>query len=243
MHYPKGTACTARRRCVLAGQRGFSLPQLLIVVAIIGVVSTFAIVNFRRSKDSIAMQNSIRLLASRIEKASVDAVRRHGSAKIQFTSPSSYNVEMDFNNNGVPVTRSYDFDSGVHVASADLPTVEFNWRGNTVTAGASCVTTFSVVGNSNNSLSVDVSGSGDVTVESNQPTLPTVTYATINSNTSIKTQTAVVGTTAVDNTPCMDDSALESAVIVAHQPVTFTFPQPPFQSKRTAVRQAVSWSA
>jgi Tfp pilus assembly protein FimT len=206
MHYPEGIDYTATRHNVWANQRGFSILQLVIVVAILGIVSTFAIISFRRSKDSIALQNSIRLLAGRIEKARVDAVRRHGTSNIQFTSTSSYNVTMDFNNNGVPVTRSYTLDSGAHISTAELPSITFNWRGNTVTAGTSCVTTFSVVSKSNDSLSVDVSGSGDVTVESSQPTLPVVNYVTVNSNTSVKTQTAVVGTTTVDNTPCMDVS-------------------------------------
>ena len=78
------------------------------------------------------------------------------------------------------------FQDGVQLASSELPNVTFNWRGRTLTSGASCVTTFAVSDTMDHGLSVDVSGSGDVTVENQQPTLPNVTYNnTVNSSDSI----------------------------------------------------------
>ena len=188
------------------GERGSSLLQLVITVAIIGIVSSFALLNLRSARATIRMQNSVRQLSSYMEKARVDAVRRHGNSTVQFTNPTTYTVTMDFNNNGVSVPRTYSFEQGVRIASSELPIVTFNWRGRTVTAGAACVTTFSVNNNQGDGLSVDVSGSGDVTVENQQPTLPNITYTVVNSSTSIKSQTTVAGSTAVDNTPCLDVS-------------------------------------
>ena len=200
---------TSRVTRRMSDDRGFSILQLIIVVAVIGIVSTFALINFRNSKETIKLQNSIRLLASRLEKARIDAVRRHATTNLQFTSTSSYNLTMDYNNNGVPVTRSYAFDPGVSVTSADLPTVTFNWRGATLVAGNSCVVTFAVANSRGDILNVDVSGSGDVTVENNQPALPNVPYSTtLNANTSIKSQASITGTTVSDNTPCMDVSGV-----------------------------------
>src|SRR5258705_9237558 len=144
--------------------RGASIVELIIVVTIIGVMSAFALIQVQSARSSMRVQNSVRQLSSYMEKARVDAVRRHDEASVTFTSPTTYDVKMDFNNSGHAVTRTFSFQDGVKVASSDLPNVTFNWRGRTVSSGASCVTTFSVA-EGNKGLSVDVSGSGDVTVE------------------------------------------------------------------------------
>jgi hypothetical protein len=140
-----------------------------------------------------------------MEKARVDAVRRHGTSNVTFSNTRTYSVTMDFAGGGITSTRTFTFEEGVQLASAELPNVTFNWRGRTLTAGASCVTTFAVHDTLDHGLSVDVSGSGDVTVENEQPTLPNVTYNnTLNSSDSINTRQVVSGATASDNTPCMD---------------------------------------
>jgi prepilin-type N-terminal cleavage/methylation domain-containing protein len=198
----KGTlTCRERRH----NNRGVGMAELVVVLAIIGIVSTFALIQVKSARATLRVQNSVRQLASYMEKARVDAVRRHGQSHVLFTNRQSYSVTMDFNNLGIPVTRTYVFEQGVQLASSDLPDVIFNWRGRTLTSGASCVTTFSVSDTQGHGLSVDVSGSGDVTVENQQPALPNVTYNnTLNSADGINTRAVVGGTTAPDNTPCMD---------------------------------------
>ena len=197
-----GRLTTRERR---HSNRGVGIAELLIVLALIGIVSAFALIQVKSARATLHVQNSVRQLASYMEKARVDAVRRHGTSHVTFADSQSYSVTMDFNNNGAPVTRAYVFEEGVQLASSDLPDVIFNWRGRTLTSGASCVTTFSVHDAQGYGLSVDVSGSGDVTVENQQPALPNVTYNnTLNSADGINTRAVVGGTTTPDNTPCMD---------------------------------------
>jgi len=185
--------------------RGIGMAELVIVVAIIGIVSAFALVQLRSSRSTLRVQNSIRQLASYMEKARIDAVRRHGTTAVTFTDPTTYSVTMDFNNGGIPSTRTFTFQEDVRLASSELPNVTFNWRGRTLTSGASCVTTFSVNDTLGSGLSVDVSGSGDVTVENEQPTLPNVVYSnTLNSSDGVDSRAVVTGTGTNDNTPCMD---------------------------------------
>src|SRR6185369_16852641 len=105
---------------------------------------TFALIQVKSARETLRVQNSVRQLAAYMEKARVDAVRRHGNSQILFTNPQAYSVTMDFDMRGVPSTRTYVFESGVQLASSDLPDVSFNWRGRTLTSGTSCVTTFSV---------------------------------------------------------------------------------------------------
>jgi hypothetical protein len=112
---------------------------------------------------------------------------------------------MDFANTGTTSTRVFTFQDDVRLASSELPNVTFNWRGRTLTAGSSCVTTFSVNDKIGNGLSVDVSGSGDVTVENQQPDLPNVVYSNnVNSSDGIDNRAVVGGAGTTDNTPCMD---------------------------------------
>ena len=198
---------TLRKR---RGERGFGLPELLIAFAIIAAISVVALVNLKSARASLRVQNSVRQLASYMEKARIDAVRRHTTTTVTFTSPTTYTVNMDFNNTGTATDRSFTFESGVRVANnTELPTVMFNWRGRTITPGTNCVTTFSVKNDSNDKdgLNVDVSGSGDVTVENQQPALPNVSYNnTIAASSAVRTGTVVSGTEAVDSTPCLDVS-------------------------------------
>src|ERR1044072_1412941 len=186
-------------------ESGVGIVELVVVLAIVGIVSTAAFIQVRSSRSALRVQNSVRQLASYMEKARVDAVRRHGTSSVTFSNTRTYSVTMDFNNVGSPTTRTFTFQQGVNLASSELPNVTFNWRGRTLTAGSNCVTTFAVSDTMNHGLSVDVSGSGDVTVENQQPTLPNVTYNnTVGSSDGINTREVVSGTSTSDNTPCMD---------------------------------------
>lgn len=185
--------------------RGVGMVELVIVLAIVGVVSTVALLQVRSSRSALRVQNSVRQLASYMEKARVDAVRRHGTSTVTFADTRTYSVTMDFNGSGSTSTRTFTFQDNVQLASSELPNVTFNWRGRTLTAGSSCVTTFAVSDTMDQGLSVDVSGSGDVTVENQQPTLPNVTYNnTVTSSDNVDNRLVVAGASTLENTPCMD---------------------------------------
>lgn len=187
------------------GEAGVGVVEIVVVVAIVGIVSAFAFIQITTSRSAMRVQNSVRQLASFMEKARVDAVRRHGTTSVTFTDATTYSVTMDFNNSGSPSTRTFKFQDGITVASSELPNVTFNWRGRALTSGSSCVTTFSVNDTLGTGLSVDVSGSGDVTVENQQPALPNVGYSnSLNSSDGIDTRAVVSGSGITDNTPCMD---------------------------------------
>lgn len=186
-------------------ESGVGIVELVVVLAIVGIVSTVAFLQIRSTRSAMRVQNSVRQLASYMEKARVDAVRRHGTSTVSFSNIRTYSVTMDFNNSGSTSTRTFTFQDDVRLASSDLPNVTFNWRGRTLTAGSSCVTTFAVSDNMDHGLSVDVSGSGDVTVENQQPTLPNVTYNNaVTSSDNIDTRLVVSGTSTLENTPCLD---------------------------------------
>src|ERR1041385_9270905 len=91
---------------------GFSFVELIIVLAIVGVVCAFAVTSISRSRASIRLQNSARLFASYAEKARVDAIKRHEGTNIDITGPSSYAITMDFDGSGAS-SRTFTLEPGV----------------------------------------------------------------------------------------------------------------------------------
>jgi type IV fimbrial biogenesis protein FimT len=177
-------------------ERGFSMLQLVVTLSIISIVLGFALVSVNSARANMRLQNSVRLLAGYMEKARLDAVRRHDTASVVFTSTTSYNVAMDFGGTGVVQTRTYTFDDGVSIISTPLPSVSFNWRGRT----SACTLTFALQDSSGDQSWVDVSDAGDVTVNSNVDTLPTPSYTNVNASADVYSSTVVTGTTVHNNT-------------------------------------------
>jgi Tfp pilus assembly protein FimT len=182
------------------GERGFSLLQIIVVVAIVGIVTAFAIVSIARSRDSIRLQSSVRQLASYIERARLDSIRRHAAgtelASVSFTNSSTYSVKMDFDGMGNVTTRSFTLETGVSIISTPLPSLSFDWRGRT----SACTITFALQNSGGDQSWVDVSDAGDVTVNSDVDVLPTVSYANVNSTSDIASGTVVSGSTVRTNT-------------------------------------------
>jgi type II secretory pathway pseudopilin PulG len=182
---PKHKSLTASLRTA----NGFSVLQLIVVVAVLSVISTFAVLNIHSTRASLRLQNSVRQLAGYLEKARLDAMRRHGNSTVIFNNTTSYDVTMDFEGAGTVSTRTLPFEDGVAIISTPLPSLTFNWRGRT----SSCTLTFAVQNSRGEQSWVDVSDAGDVTVDSNVDVLPTASYATVSSSTGVQSSTIVSG--------------------------------------------------
>jgi Tfp pilus assembly protein FimT len=201
--------CINARTKALNSELGFTLLQLLITVAVIAIVSGFALVGWARARDSIRLQNSVSTLTGYLEKARIDAVRRHdssGTVGVAFTSPTTYNVTLDFGGAGTASTRSFSLESGVQVIDLTLPSVIFNWRGRT----SSCTITFALQNGGGDQSWVDVSDAGDTTINADVDVLPSVTYANTNSS-DVSSSTVVSGSGVHNNTADCPDSSGGSA--------------------------------
>ena len=177
-------------------EQGFTAIQLIVTMAVVCIVIGFALVNVNSARASLKLQNSVRLLGGYMEKARLDAVRRHDTASVVFTNTSTYNVTMDFDGDGIVQTRTFSFDDGVTVISTPLPSVSFNWRGRT----SACTITFAMQGSNGDQSWVDVSDAGDVTINSTVDTLPTPSYTNVNASADIYSNMVVTGATVRNNT-------------------------------------------
>jgi Tfp pilus assembly protein FimT len=127
-------------------ERGISVIELLIVVAMIAVVTSFAVMQIAGAQRAMRLTNSAREFMAWLEKARVDSVRRHPMtkdemAKVEIVSANSYVVTIDQNGDGeldpgriitIPAGHGTSF-SGVAVPLE----IYFNWRGRPVSAAGS----------------------------------------------------------------------------------------------------------
>ena len=158
------------------GHRGFTLLQMLIVVVVIAVIGGMAAYGIAQARQRIRLTNSARLLASYLEKARVDSVRRHPAnaadmAGVTVIEPTRYQVRLDFDGNGTVETRDIYLDSGITIVNNTVPT-RFDWRGRFVTDNATITrTSFTLqygTGLGAPQRTVDVTRSGDVTIDSRE---------------------------------------------------------------------------
>jgi prepilin-type N-terminal cleavage/methylation domain-containing protein len=198
-------ACVNRWR----EDRGVGLLEMIVVVAIISILSTFAVIGIRNARASIHLQNSLRLLAGNVEKARIHAIRRHSYAKLEFTSNNTYTLTMDFNGTGNDDTvRSYRLEGNVIITQAngtamtadDLPLIDFDWRGRTT----QCFTTIRMQNSIGESSRLAVTSSGDITVNSNLgETVTPGSYSNVNLTSDVAAGATVSGSNpAYTINPC-----------------------------------------
>ena len=154
-------------------QAGFSMLQILIVLGVVSVVSAMTFFGIAAAKQRIRLTNSSRLLASYVEKARVDSVRRHPMsgaemAGIEVLDKTRYRVKMDFDGDGIVETREITLDSGVEFAT-DPIALKFDWRGRLVDLEDTDIKVSIAMqwgDDESDQRIVDVTRSGDVTIDS-----------------------------------------------------------------------------
>lgn len=151
---------------------GFTTVQIIITLAIIGIASTFAVVAIGHSRSAMRLSASERELASYLEAARTDSIRRHASAPASAGDPdlrakvtvsasggTTYTVTMDFDKDGLlDSPRTISLQSGV-TFSGVANTVAFDWRGRTF--GEISIGLINERGSTSN---INITGSGDITL-------------------------------------------------------------------------------
>ena len=198
-------------------QKGASLIEILIVLAVAMVLSTVAIVQVGNSKRNLDRQNLAREFKVNLERARFDSIKRRASvcsdmSRVTINDATSFSATTDLNQNGTLETaerQTINFGTRSNVTiignGVTLPiTIRFDERGNAVLTD--CVTTpppnvpllyfcngtcTTGTANSQNSNVIFISPTGTVAMLAGGQTMPTFAnpnVTNINSNTQINPQ-------------------------------------------------------
>jgi len=188
-------------------QGGFSLIEVFIVLAIIGVVTTFALLSFGSSKVDLHRQAVTREFKIYLERARFDSVKRRADnpnrSNLILNNATSFRVQLDYNEDGTlqpNETRTVDFTqrSSTQILVTDTlnypVTISFDRRGHATTVdglGNNVDPVFTICSDCSNASPdnsvISLSTTGTVSVSSVVPdpsALPTpiVTNANISPN-------------------------------------------------------------
>ena len=190
MNFPK-------KRTKLSSAAGFSVVELLVVILVVAITSTFALVSFQRANRSFNLSGATRSLSAYLEKARVESVRRHGGASVVIDSTSTYTANIDFIGNTptprtitLPVGTSLSYTLPPSTTSIDPSstpiTITYDWRGRTASAVLLTLTD-STAGVAPSTVVVGPAGdlSNDTTV-TGPVTTPTPQNTTVTTTTGIK---------------------------------------------------------
>lgn len=203
---------------LLSDQRGKGVVELLIVVVIIGIVTTMALMGLGRSRDAFTRQNIARELKVNMERARFDAIKRRVAgtsemAQIVFLSETSYRIRYDLNWNGSLDTvdeRVVNFASrgGIKILGTNMTyptTVSFDENGNASVLNAQgqkitalftiCDQGCTGTATASNTSYISISPTGTVDMYApgaSRPAFTTPTTTLVNSNTQINPLIRVV---------------------------------------------------
>jgi prepilin-type N-terminal cleavage/methylation domain-containing protein len=153
---------------------GFSIIELLAVMTVLTIVTAFGVIGVSKARASVRLSGAAREYAAYVEKARMYSIRRHGddaatrASVIANADKLRYDVTMDLDGDGGMDTRTISLPSGVRFDTVE--SIAFDWRGRTVNIVDGVDYPNSQVSvrlvNDDDSVSVDVTGSGDVTIDS-----------------------------------------------------------------------------
>ena len=142
------------------GEAGNSIIDLVAVLTVIGIVTSFAAIRIAAGRDGLRLSNSAQVLSAYMEKARLAAIRCHCSTTMQITTTGSYSVTGPLRSATVE-TMNYPLEPTVAFQGLTLPlTITFDWRGR---ADQDYHLTLS---NAQGSRTVDLSGGGDIKLDS-----------------------------------------------------------------------------
>lgn len=142
-------------------QRGFTVVQVLVSLALVGVITAFALMAVGSARASMRLNGSTRELAGYLEKARSNAIRRNAKSFVTILDANSYRVRMDFDGDGDIEDRIITLQDGVTFPGLIGVSAEFDWRGRVQNP-----ILFELAHDGLDNTQINLSGAGDVTIGS-----------------------------------------------------------------------------
>jgi Tfp pilus assembly protein FimT len=179
-------------------ESGASLVEMIIVLLIIAIASTWAVLRIVEAQQSTRLAAATQELTAYLDKARLDSIRRHASAvnqmaRISIDSQTSYSVLLDSNGDGeLDPPRIFNFPAGsVSFNVAAFPTViRYNWRGRIVDNNGNQINpaAINLQDRHGPGPAINLSSTGDTTTYSNV-NLTNVNVSGINTTANIRSRT------------------------------------------------------
>ncbi len=153
--------------------RGFSVTELLLVIAMIAVVGGFAVVSLVRNNRTAYRTNTALELANLLQKARLDSIRRNPKdinqmAQVKIFNRRFYSIALDGDGDGnldVPLVKSLPEQADAEITGPFPKTYIFNWQGLTVDLQNNRVAPPSIViGNASGASAINLNDDGKVVV-------------------------------------------------------------------------------
>jgi prepilin-type N-terminal cleavage/methylation domain-containing protein len=154
-------------------QRGFSVTELLIVLAMISVIGGFAVVSIVRGNRAAYSTSTAVEIAGYLQRARVDSMRRGAKdlnqmAQVKIFNHKFYSIAIDGDGDGnldVPLVKSLPEQTDIEIGGPFPKTYIFDWQGQTVDLQNNHVAPPSIiVGNSTTASAIKLSENGKVLV-------------------------------------------------------------------------------
>jgi type II secretory pathway pseudopilin PulG len=153
--------------------RGFSTTEILIVLAMISVVAGFIVLAFVRGNRTVDRTNTAVELATNLQKARLDSMRRNPSdvgqmAQVKVFNRRFYSVALDGDHDGqldIPLVMSLPEEPGVEINGPFPKTYIFDGQGQTVDSQKQRVAAQPMtVGNASGASAIKFAEDGKITI-------------------------------------------------------------------------------
>ena len=157
-------------------QRGFSVTEMLLVIAMISAIAGFAVVSLFRQDRTTYRTNTAVEIAGYLQKARGDSMRRNVKnlsqmAQVKVFNRRFYSIAIDSDGDGnldIPLVKTLPEQTGVEINGPFPKNYIFNWQGQTVDLQNNPVAPQPLtVGNSSGASAIKFADDGKIVVVPN----------------------------------------------------------------------------